>query len=1173
MGEAGIGKTRLLQEAARRSGMRTLDLYGLPERLSTEDLLEAWCVPLLSRARHGIEGADLSIAAAAYPRLADLDPVAGADPPPKVTPARALAAVARLITHAAERDPLLFLIDDLPRMRSEVRAFVAEMAAVLAHARLAFLITARQDPAASGASDPLHDRALAPVLERHLVRRIDVQPLAEGGLRELIAAELDLGIVPALLPWLAAKTGGNPLFAIELLRALEGQGLLYMDHRTGSWLLGGQLTEVGLPETITHVLDSRRRRLPPELAHPLPALALLGPDAPTAFLARVLALDSDAVGDLRRRLTRAGVLIRRGETHAFSHPLMAENWVRDLDPKDRRRLLVEAIDLDLEAIFGRQDGISESKGVIRGGGRRGSCATGLEPALDDELARIIAYAGALDRDHDASYPLAALELGRRSLVGQGPRAAVHWARRAARRVTRVRSRGQRRWLRGQIDLLMGNALYQKGRLPAAEARLRHFLRTPEVRDLKRGIGAFTALGQLLIKRSQPDEARRVLEAGRATLTGAAAEPGALMASAEILCYLARIEMSRDDLHLAADLLQQASATLADLHDDPQVAEARERILVEQALLSMRRGDLRKGIQGFEELLALGRHRPRDNTSRLANLALYLALVGDLRRARPLALEALRAGSRTHDANAASFRWICLGLIEAIAGNWRLAVDAHQRARQLGRGGDPGTWHLSTGELARVAQVLEGSEASDRLWHEAMAGSPVAGRPSRGHLFHLYWSRAWALLRRRDWKGALAASSQAAALVGANPRNHAVVELTALEAEVRLELETTHEAGGTGPTRAENLARLASRLDSVEPYLREQLVRQELVNLARVRLYLTLAGWRGARPEALIAEIESQLVEMNAPALMAEVAKEFSGTAVAALPRFQRAFEGEQRKQPAAEAAVEAASVELLSSDGPQHLPRILALGRLKVFRSGEIEPLTRSDWGSKKARILLAYLLAEDLEGKGVARDALLEAAWADDDSLTIEHTFRVTMTLLRKALGSARSGAGGRLLLFADGVYRIDFSAVWCDCRAFEQGLRDAAACERNREPKQALELRRQAFDLYQGEFLADFDELWIEPRRERYRRRFLEVGVHLTEEALRVGDLGEAQEVAERLVSCDSLSEPAHHLLVRAYEAAGRHDAAARQRERCRALQKRLGAGDARVVSPGLKSVAGHT
>jgi DNA-binding SARP family transcriptional activator len=832
---------------------------------------------------------------------------------------------------------------------------------------------------------------------------------------------------------------------------------------------------------------------------------------------------------------------------------MAENWARELDPKERRRLLVEAIDLDLEAIGGRE-------GVIRGGRRRGSCATGLESALDDELARIIAYAGALDRDHDASYPLAALELGRRSLVGQGPRAAEHWARRAARRVARVRSKGQRRWLRGQIDLLLGNALYQKGRLPAAEARFRRFLRTPEARDPQRGIGAFTALGQLLIKSAQPDEARRVLEEGRAALMDAPAEPGVLMASAEILCYLARIEMSRDELDLAAGLLEQASATLGDLHADPQVAEvaeAKERILVERALLSMRRGDLRKGIQGFEELLALGRHRPRDNASRLANLALYLALVGDLRRARPLALEALRAGRRMQDAYAASFRWVCLGLIEAIAGNWQLAVGAHRRARQLSEHGrDPGTWHLSTGELARAAQVLEGSEASDRLWHEAMRGSSVAGRPSRGHLFHLYWSRAWALLRRRDWKGALAASAQAAALVGANPRNHAVVELTALEAEVRLELEAAHEAGGTGRTRAENLARLASRLDSVEPYLREQLVRQELVNLARLRLYLILAGWRGARPEALIAEVESQLLEMNAPALMAEVAEEFSGTAVAALPRFQHAFEREQCKQPAAEAA----AVELLSPDEPQHLLRVLALGRLKVFRCGESEPLTRSDWGSKKARILLAYLLAEDLEGRGVARDALLEAAWADDDSLTIEHTFGVTMTLLRKALGSARSGAGARLLLFADGVYRLDFSAVWCDCRAFEQALREAATCERNREPEQALEFRRQAFDLYQGEFLADFDEVWIDPRRERYRRRFLEIGGQLTEEALRVGDLGEAQEVAERLVSCDPLSEAAHHLLVRAYAAAGRHDAATRQRERCRALQKQFGAGDGR-------------
>jgi DNA-binding SARP family transcriptional activator len=193
-----------------------------------------------------------------------------------------------------------------------------------------------------------------------------------------------------------------------------------------------------------------------------------------------------------------------------------------------------------------------------------------------------------------------------------------------------------------------------------------------------------------------------------------------------------------------------------------------------------------------------------------------------------------------------------------------------------------------------------------------------------------------------------------------------------------------------------------------------------------------------------------------------------------------------------------------------------------------------------------------------VTRDAFCEAVWPDSDSLSLDRTFRVTLTLLRKAMaggaGAAGAGAGTRagprLIVFKNDLYRLDIGAVWCDVCDFDRLIKQGSAGEREGDATAAAALRRRAFDLYRGEFLADFDEIWIEPRRERLRSRFLGVGRALCETALASKNYEEAQDIAERLVSCDPLAEEGHRLLIRVHQACGRRDAAGRQLERCRAI-----------------------
>jgi DNA-binding SARP family transcriptional activator len=755
-----------------------------------------------------------------------------------------------------------------------------------------------------------------------------------------------------------------------------------------------------------------------------------------------------------------------------------------------------------------------------------------------------------------------------------------------RRLVRVADPAARRWYRSQLDLLMGTAL---GRLPSAEARLRRFIRTPESGDLDSGIQAFSRLGQLLIKRSRWEEARPVLEAGLARVAEVSAPGDARLVAArcEMLCDLARVATLGDDLNAAQTLLQQADDALTGPDGEPPggeppgtvgaqpraLAAGTERILLERAILATRRGDYRKAIADFERLVELASLHPAAHVLRLQNLALNLARVGEVEKARTVVLEALRRGKRIFDVDAESTRWCYLGLIEVLAGNWRDAAAAQSRARELAeRAGAPSLWYLAMGELARARQVLDGNEASDRAWQEALAGTPAVGPPRGPQLFHLHWARTWILIRRRDWEGARDACAQSRAHLRApHPINHAENELMAVEIEagrISAAKRAGEKAGGvngpSGASFAESLRAAAARLDALEPYLREQRLQNELVELARVRLALALAGLEVAPAETLLAEIATRLLEMGAGARLGDVAREFADTPIALEPRFRSTFAPTLRELPVGRPAREeeigtiagrAAALELAAPQFDRAKLRIHALGRLTTIRAGEEEPMTRADWGSRKARLLLAYFLAADPEGRGVSRDALCEAVWPDSESFTIDQTFRVTMNLLRKALRPAGRSIStlSAFLVFKDGLYRLDQAMIWYDTREFDKALSDAAACEHQGQADAARERRRHAFDLYQGEFLSDIDETWIEPLREHYRSRVVEIGTSLATKGLAAGRFDEAQEIAERLVSSDPLSEAGHRLLIRAYLAAGQRDAAVRQLERCRSLLAR--------------------
>lgn len=217
-GEAGMGKTRLLEELAHAAEWRGWQVaWGRGDEFS----LLAPFTPLaqalqmaLPASRFGqlaqtVPAISLSITATLIPEPPPLSPPLA--PPPDPISAELLdLALARVLTGLQEIGPHLFLLDDAHRSDADVWPVLDQLRHTLETIQVLLVVSLRPNDMQNQPSawDTLQawDHAGVPVL--HLAG------LNYNELRELAATR---SLTPHQLERLAAATGGNPLLALHLL--------------------------------------------------------------------------------------------------------------------------------------------------------------------------------------------------------------------------------------------------------------------------------------------------------------------------------------------------------------------------------------------------------------------------------------------------------------------------------------------------------------------------------------------------------------------------------------------------------------------------------------------------------------------------------------------------------------------------------------------------------------------------------------------------------------------------------------------------------------------------------------------------------------------------------------------------------------------------------------------
>jgi len=309
-GEPGIGRSRLLAEAFPapaalwlqcRDGLQTAPLLPVLQALEGRMPLVRALLPGAAERR------DL---ARLLPALAEGELLAPSD---DALP-RALLALAGLLPQLA---PVL-VADDLQWADATTLQLLRECLARTPGLRLCASLRPAEVPAAL--LDWIDSLDAAGQL-----KRIDLQPLAGDAAAELLQ-RLAGSSAPRFAAWLQGRSGGNPFFALETLRAMFESGQLRADAK--GWAsdldaLSADCHELAVPARVAALVRRRVETLPEAARRVLGIAAIAGDARHLEPLAQVAGLSSWAMAEALAAAQAAGLLQGR----EFAHDLVRETLV------------------------------------------------------------------------------------------------------------------------------------------------------------------------------------------------------------------------------------------------------------------------------------------------------------------------------------------------------------------------------------------------------------------------------------------------------------------------------------------------------------------------------------------------------------------------------------------------------------------------------------------------------------------------------------------------------------------------------------------------------------------------------------------------------------------------------------------------------------------------------
>jgi class 3 adenylate cyclase/tetratricopeptide (TPR) repeat protein len=346
-GEPGMGKSRLIAEARRRSDAeRVLWLEG--RALSFGHHLSYWPFIEILKCCFGIEDNDAEaqvwrkLEQAAHTlfeaRAPDIVPYIATVLALEMTgeyqqrvhylDAQALGrqvfrSMRQLFEQLAQRQPIVLVLEDWHWVDHSSVALCEHLLPLTSSGLLFWFVTRAEpgDPAA-------RIRAATSRIAGVPLQEIALVPLAEDQSRVLMDNLVGRSALPeAVRSLILRKTEGNPFFMEEVIRGLIAEGTLVKDTRDGAWRLARPVAALALPDTIQGVIVARLDRLEEGVKSVVKLAAVIG----RSFFLRILqaiAEAGDAVESGLAQLEDADLVRVRQQQpeleYIFKHALVQE---------------------------------------------------------------------------------------------------------------------------------------------------------------------------------------------------------------------------------------------------------------------------------------------------------------------------------------------------------------------------------------------------------------------------------------------------------------------------------------------------------------------------------------------------------------------------------------------------------------------------------------------------------------------------------------------------------------------------------------------------------------------------------------------------------------------------------------------------------------------------------
>jgi DNA-binding winged helix-turn-helix (wHTH) protein/tetratricopeptide (TPR) repeat protein len=342
VGEPGIGKTRTVEELARRAAEagvevlwgRCLEEPGAPGYWPWVQIVRS---ALASRSGAALVS-QLGVRAAAIAGLVPelLERLPDLATPPRLDPEQERFhlhdALARFLVRASGARPLLLVLEDLHWADPSSLQLLRFLAPELGDSRVLVLGTRRD----VGGDAPAMDHTLAQLARLPHVRpAIPLTGLAEDEVARLVLMETGKQPAAALATALHARTEGNPFFVGELVRLLDAERAL------GTASGGTTSARSVIPASVKTVVRRRAGELSAEAAELLGVASIIGRDVELPLVAEVLGKLEEELLDVLEEVEASGLLVGHGEnpeTLRFSHALVRESLYDALSRRDRLRL-------------------------------------------------------------------------------------------------------------------------------------------------------------------------------------------------------------------------------------------------------------------------------------------------------------------------------------------------------------------------------------------------------------------------------------------------------------------------------------------------------------------------------------------------------------------------------------------------------------------------------------------------------------------------------------------------------------------------------------------------------------------------------------------------------------------------------------------------------------------